>query len=136
MDGEWRPSYDRARSLLADRSFEPAGYYLLHALARAPGEMTVIRSLVDAAREQAREMLRAERAEDALRRLEWAEGFVMERVPFVGLDDLTALLELAEGVRRERASVAPAADVDEAPDPEVLQDLRSLRGGALDTDVP
>lgn len=142
MDSDWRPSYDRARTLMTDRRLDLAGYYLLHALARAPGEMMVIRAVADCARDDAQALAQTQRIDEALRRLDWADGFLLERLPFVALTEVDVLLEISAVVRRERVRFAHAADAEGEVSPEeeapreVMEELRGLRSDGLDTTLP
>ena len=108
---DWEEAYLRASELCAKGELTLATSYYINAVAKAPGNIDVIKGFVNAVVDLAGQAVVAGDRGAALRHLDWVDTFLRERTAHVCADDVEVLLSI-----RAEASTARMRLVEEGED--------------------
>ena len=126
----WSQAYARAQALAGNERQREAVYYFINAIHQAPGELELIRAFAEATVAMANRAAEAGDRAEAVRQLDWLEGFLKERVAFVDVPTIPEILQMASRARDRRDFMLSETSQPEAPPHhgEIWQHLAS--GGA------
>lgn len=118
----WKKAYKIANDLSEQNKYKEASYYFINALAKAPGEIQIIKNYADTLFKLVTVSHCQGDIEEAFRQFEWLEMFLMDRLTFVRTEDVPQIIDLASNYAKNKTSLFPTPEDFADPEEKRLEE--------------